>query len=104
LPTVRVETNIGETRRYELTAAEAGTHGLRVSVVNGHYLWTSRQNEELTLRTAGEFTYLTSANPGHYIRLRRVNDRLTYVEHLEMDTRSVTFYGELRVVLGGQRR
>lgn len=99
-PTVRVETTADATRRQTLTGKDANQHGLRITVNGGRYFWTSRQNEELTLRTAGDFTYLTTANPGQYVRLRRINDRLTYVEHVEMDSRSVTYFGELRIVLG----
>jgi hypothetical protein len=33
------------------------------------------------------------------VRLRRINEKLTYVEHLDMGSRSVTYWGELRVVL-----
>lgn len=100
LPTVRVDTTVDETKRHTLTAKEANEHGLSITVTGGRYFWTSRRNEELTVRTGGEFTYLTTANPGQYVRLRRIDDRLTYVEHLDMDSRSVTYYGELRIVLG----
>jgi hypothetical protein len=100
LPTVRVESTADETKRHGLTAKESSEHGLSISVSGGRYFWTSRQNEELTLRTSGEFTYLTTANPGQYVRLRRINNRLTYVEHLDMGPKSVTYFGELRIVLG----
>lgn len=100
LPTVRVDTTADETKRHALTPKERIEHGLSITVTGGRYFWTSRHNEELTLRPSGEFTYLTTANPGRYVRLRRINDRLTYVEHLDMGSRSVTYFGELRIVLG----
>ncbi len=100
LPTVRVDTTVDKTKRHALTAKEANEHGLRITLTGGRYFWTSRQNEELTLQPSGEFTYLTTASPGQYVRLRRVNDRLTYVEHLDMGSQSVTYYGELRILLG----
>jgi hypothetical protein len=99
-PTVQVETTIDGTKRHTLTASEANAHGLSISVNDGRYFWTSRQNEELTPTTSGEFIYLTSGTPGQYVRLRRVNDRLTYIEHLDMGARTVTYFGELRIVLG----
>jgi hypothetical protein len=100
VPTVRVDTTIDETTRRALTPKEANEQGLSITVNRGRYFWTSRQNEELTIRSSGEFTYLTTANPGQYVRLRRINDRLTYVEHLDIGSRSVTYFGELRIVLG----
>ena len=59
----------------------------------------TRDNQPLRLNLSGDFTYL-STDPGHYIRLSRVGDKLTYVEHVEMDARSVTWRGELTIVLG----
>ena len=99
-PTVRVDTTVDGTKRRALTAKEANLNGLSIRVLNGRYFWTSRQDEELTLTTSGEFTYLTTAKPGRYVRLRRINDRFTYVEHVDMDSGSVTYFGELRIVLG----
>jgi hypothetical protein len=99
-PTVRVETTAEQTKRDALTAKEASEHSLNISVIGGRYFWTSRQNEKLTLRTSGEFTYLTTDNPGRYVRLRRINDRLTYAEHVDMGFGSVTYFGELQIVLG----
>ena len=99
-PTVRVETTVDETKRHALTIKEANQHGLSISVIDGRYFWTSHHNEELTARPSGEFLYLTTASPGQYVRLRRINDRLTYVEHVDIGAGSVTYFGELRIVLG----
>ena len=48
--------------------------------------------------TSGEFTYLT-AEPGQDVRLRKVDDKIEYVEHVDKAWESVTWWGELRVVL-----
>ena len=98
-PTVRVDTTPEGTSRRQLTAAEAKEHGLKISIVNGRYFWTNRQNEPLTVRQSGEFTYLSSKDPGQYVRFRRINDRLAYVEHLDMGLGSVTYWGELQISL-----
>lgn len=100
LPTVRVDTTADATKRSALTPAEASKQGLRIKVDGSRYYWASRDNEELTLRSSGEFVYLTTTNPGQYVRLRRINDRFAYVEHLDMGFESVTYFGELRIVLG----
>lgn len=99
-PTVEVETTVDATRRLVLNAEEAGKHGLRISLLDGRYFWSSHQNEELTPRTSGEFIYLMTSTPGQYVRLTRVKDRLTYVEHMEVGGRTVSYFGELRIVLG----
>jgi hypothetical protein len=97
-PTVRVDaTKEGATRR-ELDKAEAARQSLKVSVAKGRYYWTSRDNRPLTLTTSGEFIYL-STDPGRYVRIRKINDRFSYVEHVDTEFGSVTFWGELRVVL-----
>ena len=44
--------------------------------------------------------YLSSTEPGRYVRIRRLNDRLAYVEHLDTTLGTVTYWGELRVVVG----
>jgi hypothetical protein len=59
-PTVRVETTVDDTKRYALTAKEANEQGLRISVNDGHYVWTSRQSEVLTVRSAEGFVYRMS--------------------------------------------
>ena len=100
LPSVRLDATTEDATRRTLDSAEAAKEKLTISVVNGRYFWTSRGNQPLTLRASGEFTYLSSAEPGQYIRFRKINDRLAYVEHVDSALGSVTYWGELRIVLG----
>lgn len=100
VPSVRLDATEEGAKRRRLRGAEASEHRLRVAIVNGQYYWASRENRPLTLTTSGEFTYLSSTDPGHYVRFRRINDRLSYVEHVDMPQGSVTYWGELRIVLG----
>jgi hypothetical protein len=98
-PAVRVDaTKEGATRR-QLGRDEAANHRLKISIVNGKYYWASRENRPLTLTSSGEFTYLSSTDPGQYVRFKKINDRIEYVEHVDKAFESVTFWGELRIVL-----
>ena len=99
VPTVRVDTTPSGASRRLLDAMEREQSRLTVQKVNGAYVWTSRDNKMLTLFNEGPFTYLSAA-PGQYIRFTQVNDRITYVEHIDSPIGSVTWFGELRVVLG----
>jgi hypothetical protein len=99
MPRVQVETTDTTTNRHVLAAAEASARRLTIRVQAGQF-FADASAQPLTLTRAGEFVYLSSTEPGKYIRVRRVNDRLTYVEHVDQGTRSVTYWGELRVVLG----
>jgi hypothetical protein len=99
-PSVRVEITPEGAVRQKLGAEEAARERLEVSIVNNRFYWTSRDNRLLSLKTAGEFVYLASLDPGHYIRFRQVNDRISYVEHVDTGFGSVTYWGELRIVLG----
>jgi hypothetical protein len=99
-PQSRVDTSADRTTREALAVDEATRRRLRIRVDNGRFFWSSRRDEPLSLRAAGDFTYLLSDEPGHYVRIRRINDRLTYVEHLDTPLGSVTYWGELRIVLG----
>jgi hypothetical protein len=98
-PLVRIDTDEGQVTRHQLTGAEIGESRLTINVDHGRYFWTSRGNTPLTLSSSGEFTYLSSSEPGRYVRFRRLNDRITYVEHVDMPQGSVTYWGELRIVL-----
>lgn len=98
-PTVRIDSAEGGTTRRILTAAEAAQSRLTINVVDGEYYWTSRGNRPLRLRSSGEFTYLSS-EPGKYIKLTRLNDKIAYVEHVDLAFGSVTWWGEMRIVLG----
>jgi hypothetical protein len=99
-PTVKMEVTEAGAKRQTLAPGEAAAETLAISVKDGRMFWTSKGGRPLTLTTAGEMIYLSSATePGRYVRLRKVNDKLTYVEHLDMGSRSVTYWGELRVVL-----
>jgi hypothetical protein len=100
LPASRVETTPDGTTRQQLAGAEVLRHQLRIRIDDGRYYWASRRDQALTLAVAGEFTYLMSNEPGHYVRIRRLTDRVTYVEHLETPLGSVTYWGEMKVVLG----
>jgi hypothetical protein len=99
IPTVRIDSAEGGTRRRVLDPAEAAKARLTVRVVDGQFYWTSRGNRLLHLNSSGEFTYLSS-EPGQYIRLTRVNDRISYVEHVDITSGTVTWFGELRIVIG----
>lgn len=99
IPKVRVEEGDSLATLRLLPPEEADKERMVVRMRNGEFFWETRENQPLKLNLSGEFTYL-STDPGHYIRISRVGDTLTYVEHVEMDTRSVTWRGELRIVLG----
>jgi hypothetical protein len=98
LPAVRLDAKKDAATRRKLGTDEAIKQSLKISVVDGKYFWESRENLPLTLTSSGEFTYLT-AEPGQYVRLRKVDDKIEYVEHVDKAWESVTWWGELRVVL-----
>jgi len=100
VPTVKVEATRERVTRLELGATETAKHRLRIDIKNGRYYWAAAGNAPLTAAEAGGFTYLSSAEPGKYIRLRQLNDRISYVEHVDMETGSVTYWGEMRIVVG----
>ena len=98
VPTVRIDSTETGTTRHVLGAADAAKDRLKVTVVDGTFYWTSRGNRPLQLSSTGEFTYLSS-EPGKYIRITRLNDKLSYIEHVDMTSKSVTWWGELRIVV-----
>ena len=98
VPAVRLDAKKDGAMRRTLDSDEAARQSLKIKVDNGKFFWATRENVPLTLTTAGEFTYLT-AEPGRYIRLRKVNDKIEYVEHVDREWESVTWWGEVRVVL-----
>lgn len=100
LPTVRIDTTADRVARRELNASEAAKSRLRVRKVGSRYYWASLDDRPLTVTSSGGFTYLSSTEPGRYVRIRQLRDKLTYVEHVDTDTGSVTYWGELRIVLG----
>ena len=101
-PTVRIDSTEGTTTRRLLDQAEAAKSRLQVSVIDGQYYWTSRENRLLRLNSAGAFTYLSS-EPGQHIRFTRIKDRIAYVEHVDVALGSVTWWGEL-IVTGARPR
>ena len=100
LPQIRIDTTRDAVTRRELDAAESTAERLRIRVADGRLYWASRGDGALTAKTSDGYMYLSSGDPGRYVRIRRVNDRLTYVEHVDTEVGSVTFWGELRVELG----
>jgi hypothetical protein len=103
-PTVRLDATRDAATRHKLDSAESEGQRLEIRLEGHQFVWSSRGDRPLTLTTSGDYTYLLSDQPGQYIRIRRLNDRFTYVEHLDMDGGSVTYWGELRIVVGKQRR
>jgi hypothetical protein len=98
IPTVRVDSAEGDTTRRVLSPNEATTSRLTVSIIDGKYYWASRDNRPLRLDASGPFTYLSS-EPGQYIRFTRINDKVAYVEHVDKPLGSVTWWGELEIIL-----
>jgi hypothetical protein len=99
LPDIRIEATRDRVVRRTLDAAESAKSRLTIAIVEGQFYWGARTGTPLTVTTAGSFTYLSSTEPGRYIRIQELNDRLRYIEHVDMDFGSVTYWGELRVVL-----
>ena len=100
VPSVRIDTTQEGATRRKLDAVEAVKNGLKINIVDGKYYWGNRGNLPLTVISSGEFTYLSSTEPGKYVRLRWLNDKISYVEHVDMALESVTYWGEIRIVLG----
>ncbi len=99
IPKVRVEIGEARTTRHVLDPTEAAKDRLRISVIDGQVYGTTREKRRLRLDASGDYTYLSS-EPGKYIRLTRVNDTLSYVEHLDLGSQSITWWGELKIVIG----
>jgi hypothetical protein len=99
IPTVVVEDTGQATTRHALTADEAAKNRLRVRVKDGRFFWESRDGGPMEVSKAGAYTYLSS-QPGRYVRLTNLNGRITYVEHVDQESGSMTFRGELRIGLG----
>jgi hypothetical protein len=99
VPSVRVDLSAESSTRRVLGKDEAARNKLNIKVKNGQFFWASHENEPLSLQRSGEFTFLSST-PGNYISMRRVNDKITYVAHLDDKGRYITYFGELRIVLG----
>lgn len=98
-PEVRVEVTKDGAIRRTLDAAEAARDRLTIKIVDGRLYW-GNPDRPLTMSSSGNFTYVSAAAPGRYVRFRQLDDRLTYVEHVDMAFSSVTYWGELRFVLG----
>ena len=100
VPTVRLDVTDHGTKRQELDRKHAAAEALKIEIVDGRYYWASREKQPLTVTTAGEFTYLMSTEPGKYVRFKKLNDRISYVEHVDMEFGSVTYWGQLRIIVG----
>lgn len=98
VPTVRIDSTQDATQRRVLSTTEATKQRLIVNVVDGRFYWSSRENRPLQLSSAGEFTYLAS-DPGKYIRITRLDEKISYVEHVDMASGSITWWGELTIVV-----
>jgi hypothetical protein len=100
LPQVRIDVTKDGATRHELDRTEAVRDRLTIEIVDGRLYWAGGEDRPLIVTSANEFVYLSSSEPGKYVRVRRLNGRLTYIEHVDMPLGSVTFWGELRMVLG----
>jgi hypothetical protein len=99
IPSVRIESTEQGSKRRVLGKAEASENRLSIQVKNGQFYWASRENRPLEVDSSGGFTYLSS-KPGSYIKFTKVNDKISYVEHVDQGLNSVTYWGELRIVIG----
>ena len=100
LPQVRIDATRDKVVRRELDRAEAAKSRLTIQIANGRFYWGDRTGVPLTVTKSGSFTYLSSTEPGRYIRIQEINDILSYIEHVDMAFGSVTYWGELHVVIG----
>jgi hypothetical protein len=98
IPHVRIDvTQDGVTRR-QLGAAEAAKDRLTITIVDGR-LYRAGEDRPLFVTSSKDFVYLSSVEPGKYVRVRKLDDRYSYIEHMDMPFGSVTFWGELRIVI-----
>jgi hypothetical protein len=103
VPTARVNSGPTDTTRRALDPAEAARERLKVSVRDGKITWASRGNLLLQASTLGPYTYLRTSEPGSYIRFTRLDDKIAYIEHVDEGANSVTWWGELRIVVGNKQ-
>lgn len=99
LPQIMIETTQDGATRHELNAVEAPQSRLVIKIVDGNLYWAGREGGPLHVTRSGDFTYLSWTEPGQYVRFPRLGDRLIYAEHVDMPLGSVTYWGELRIVL-----
>jgi hypothetical protein len=99
LPRVRIDATQDGATRQVLDPAEAARNRLTIRIADGRLYWAGHDDRPLSVGSSGGFVYLSSTVPGRYVRFRQLNDRLTYVEHVDMAFGSVTYWGELRIVL-----
>ena len=100
LPRIELETTERAASRRLLAPDAVQAQRLVIRVEQNRYFWGA-DRRPLTVQQSGEFIYLSSSSePGKYIRVQKINDRLSYVAHLDQGRRSVTYWGEFRVVLG----
>lgn len=99
LPQVRIDVTKEKVVRRELAPAEAAKSRITIRILDGRFYWGDRTGVPLTMTKSGSFTYLSSTEPGRYIRIQEINKTLNYIEHVDMAFGSVTYWGELRVIV-----
>ena len=102
VPTVRVDTTKEGAKRRQLTGEEAAQSALKIKVVEGKYYWESRGNRPLTVTSSANTptsrpSQVNTSGCGSWTKTRS-----SHVEHVDKAWESVTFWGELRVVLKGK--
>jgi hypothetical protein len=101
-PRVKIDATREGAVREVLDAAEAAKNRLTIKIADGRFYWAGQGDQPLSVTSAGGYTYLSSTEPGRYMRFTWLNNTLAYVEHVDTPLGSVTYWGELRVVLGGR--
>jgi hypothetical protein len=98
IPQIRVDVTQGGVTRRQLGAAEAAKDRLTIKIIDGR-LYRAGEERPLVVTSSKDFVYLSSVEPGNYVRVRKLDDRYSYIEHMDMPFGSVTFWGELRIVI-----
>ena len=103
LPTVRVDSGEGGTKRSVLAKSERTKSAVTIVRRGDQFFWASRENVELLHDGSGAVHYFVAPQGSGYIKvldtkdlpesMRRPGPRFSYMEHVSMELVSITYWG-----------
>ena len=103
IPSSRVDSSAGQTSRVELNKSERDEYKLRISLIDGKYYWTSRDNVELAyIHTYGVCGMFIPTNGHGYIKMCNSPDGVSYIEIVSMLDSSISYFGTASFLSSGK--
>jgi len=96
-PKAKVETHADSTKRSKLNAQQGVEYHMEIVRQGGEFIWISREGKTLTHSISGAYDNFVNPEGAGYVKVMMLQGECEYMEHVNLQLSTITYYGECDV-------